>query len=346
MLAMTMPTARTRGNWNNALGVPLSLLGMSLADEIGVFEIGMNHPGELAPLCQILLPTWGVVTNIGPVHMEFFESVKAIALEKAEVLRALPENGTAVLNRDTQFFDLLRTAASGQVLTVSMQQADADYLCVERSITANGMLAVIREKATGQRHVIQIPVMGDHNIVNAMLAIAVARGHRVLWPDIRRALQYFVPQPMRWERKRIGGLTLINDAYNANPMSMRAALEAFRQMATTGRKWLVLGGMLELGRISSYEHRELGHVVGRQAWEGLITVGELGQEIAAGAEDAGFGRQTIFRCEDASMAAQVLAERCQSGDIVLLKASRGIRLETLLPLYREKMGAVAGAVSA
>jgi UDP-N-acetylmuramoyl-tripeptide--D-alanyl-D-alanine ligase len=333
LLSARLPTARTRGNFNNAVGVPLSVLGLRRSDEAGVFEVGMNHPGELMPLCQIVLPNWGVITGIGPVHIEFFDSIEGIAFEKSEVLRSLPEDGTAVLNRDCPFFELLAAQAPGPVLTVSLEQ-EADYQCLESAMGPTGMTALILERRTGERHEIFIPLMGRHHIANAMLAIAVARGHEVAWHDIVDILRRFKSAPMRWERQVVGSVTFINDAYNANPLSMRAAIEAFQAGTGPGRRWLVVGGMLELGRHEEAEHLALGHFLAAQDWAGVITVGELGETLAEGARAAGFRTTALFVCEEAEQAAAVLQERIRPGDQVLMKASRGIRLEDVLQAYR------------
>lgn len=333
LLSARLPTARTRGNWNNAVGVPLSVLGVRRSDEAGVFEVGMNHPGELMPLCQIALPGWAVITGIGPVHIEFFDSIEGIAFEKSEVFRALPEDGTAVLSRDCPFFDLLAAQAPGRVLTVSMEQA-ADYQCLESSLSPAGMTALILERQTGERHEIFVPLIGRHHITNAMLAIAVARGHAVAWHQIVDILRRFKSAPMRWERQMVGAVTFINDAYNANPLSMRAAIEAFQAAGGRGRRWLVLGGMLELGRHETAEHLAVGRFVAGYDWAGVITVGELGETLADGVRAGGLNPAALFVCEAADEAAAILRDRVEPGDQVLMKASRGIRLEEVLQAYR------------
>lgn len=340
MLGAALPTSATKGNWNNAIGVPLSLLDMRRSDAVGVFEVGMNHPGEIAPLCQIILPTWGVVTSIGPVHMEFFNSVEDIALEKAELLRSLPSTGTAILDSGCTCFDLLRAAIPCRLITVSLTR-EADYYCVARSPEGKGMQAAVIERATGQRHVVQIPLPGDHHVVNTLLALAVARGLGVEWRAIAEALRGFTPSPMRWQVVRVGSVDFINDAYNANPLSMRAALQAFRSAVVRGRRWLVLGGMLELGRIATHAHRQLGRLAGSLPWGGIVTVGDLGRLIAEGATEAGFASNRLFAAATPREAGALLAERCGAGDAVLLKASRGIRLEEVLEYYNAKVRASA-----
>lgn len=340
MVGAALPTAATKGNWNNAIGVPLSMLDMRRSDAAGIFEIGMNHPGEIAPLCQIILPTWGVVTGIGPVHMEFFNSIDDIALEKAELLRSLPSTGAAILDADCACFDLLRAAVPCRLITISLTR-EADYYCAARTAEGNGMRAAIIERATGQRHVLQIPLPGDHHVVNTLLALAVARGLGVEWRAIADALRVFKPSPMRWQVVRVGAVEFINDAYNANPLSMRAALQTFRSAVVRGRRWLVLGGMLELGRIAAHAHRQLGRLAGSLPWGGIITVGDLGRLIAEGAAEAGFAHNRLFTTATAQEAGDLLADRCGAGDAVLLKASRGIRLEEVLECYNARVRASA-----
>jgi len=335
MLSTTLPVASTKGNWNNDIGLPLSLLAMSRQTRVGVFEVGTNHPGELAPLCGLLKPTWGVVTNVGPVHIEFFGSVESIAREKAEVLRCLPPDGVAVLNQDDPSFNLLCDMAPGRVITISMRD-EADYACLARDPGTGS--ATIRERSSGEEHALQLSLTGEHNIVNVLLAIAVARGFGVSWEDIRRAASSYCSLPMRWETKQFRGITAVNDAYNANPLSMRAALRTFAEMPAGGRKWLLLGGMLELGSRQEEEHLAVGRHVGAGDWAGLIAVGPLGKLIARGAEEAGFSAQRIFCCANNEAAAHVAVEQLKSGDRVLLKASRGMRLEEVLAAIEKRGG--------
>jgi len=330
VLGVAAPTARTRGNWNNEIGVPLSLLAMDRGTSVGVFEVGTSHPGELAPLCRMLSPSWGIVTNVGPVHMEFFASMDAIADEKGRLLESLSANGTSVLTKDDAFFNKLRSKAPARVITVSMKY-DADY--TTESISDNGQEAVVREKASGERFSFRLPVCGDHNVGNAMFAIAVARGRGMGWDDIRRGLEAYRPLPMRWAEEHVCGVTIINDAYNANPVSMRAAVDTFARMKTVGRKWLVMAGMLELGAGEREAHIDVGRHVGRMEWGGLVTVGERGTWIAAGAREAGLAESRIYTCGDCAEAAQVLFHGVSAGDAILLKGSRGTRLETVRDQY-------------
>lgn len=329
ILASAAPTARTRGNWNNEIGLPLSLLAMERTDRFGVFEVGMNHPGELAPLCVMLRPDAGVVTNVGPVHLEFFDSVEAIAREKSTVFRYLPTDGIAVLNRDERWYPVLRPVAPCRVVTVSMV-GEADYVA---ELFGNGRFQV-RERVSGDRVEFELPQPGSHMVANALQAIAVGRAYGVAWDAMRAALGTFAPPPMRWACEDVAGVSVVNDAYNANPVSMRAALKAFDETAVKGGRWLVLGGMLELGASTGDEHRALGRDIARGRWAGLVAVGPLGSQIADGAEAGGMSGSRVVRAGDHAAGAAALASRVAAGDAVLFKASRGERMEKVLELWK------------
>ena len=331
MLAGDAPTARTRGNWNNAVGLSLSVLSMDSDSSVGVFEIGTNHPGEIAALCDVLAPSWGVVTNIGPAHIEFFGSERAIAEEKAALVDAVPDDGLVVLNADGGHVDDLQSRARCRTVTVSVD-GDADYSARELDLASRTF--VIETRATKDRVRLVAPGPGRHLVANALLAAAVARERGVSWERIADALRRFRGLPMRWESVAVAGVHVINDAYNANPASMRAALETFEHEPVSGKKWLVLGGMLELGDATAIEHQALGRLVAHGPWAGLITVGELAADVADGARAAGMIADRVLNCPDTRTAARELAKRVSAGDAVLLKGSRGSRLEDVLTEWR------------
>lgn len=335
LLAACVPTARTQGNWNNEIGLPLSLLAMPGDVERGVFEVGMNRPGEIVDLCRILKPAWGIVTNVGPVHMEFFRSVADIAEEKAALLTSLPATGVAFLDRDGAFFDLLAGKCPGRVVTVGRTDA-ADYVCTVRD-PALRQVGVL-ERSSGHRRVLRLPSVSAYNVTNALFAIAVARSLDVEWPSIQGAFDAYEPLPMRWQEIAVADRVVVNDAYNANPVSMQASLDAFAEREGGGAKWLVLAGMNELGGMSPDAHLGLGRLVGKGDWDGLILVGELGEGIARGAEESGFAG-ALHRASDAKAAARLVRSETPAGCAILLKASRGMHLEKIvdeLKLLKER----------
>ena len=334
LLATVGLTARTHGNFNNNLGLPLSLLAVGPEAKFGVFELGMNHPGELAPLCKLLKSSIGIVTMVGPVHFEFFDSVQAIAEEKAEVLRCLPPEGFAILDADGDWFELLRNAAKCRLVTTALDTV-ADY--VARTDAARPGAFTVTERTTGESAALQNSIPGRHHVRNALLAVAAARSQSAAWADISAALAAFQPVGLRWQRSEWHGVAIINDAYNASPPSMAAALRTFMEIPTIGQRWLVLGGMLELGAAAEDLHNELGHFVAGLKDVALIAVGELGAWIAAGAFEARMATDRIEICLDCSVAAEILRARLRPGDAVLLKASRGEKLERVLEALTKEL---------
>jgi len=327
VLAAAGETARTRGNWNNEIGLPLSLLAMEPGTRYGVFEAGMNHPGEICRLCNVLQPDWGVVTTVGPVHLEFFGSVEAIAREKGSMLSALPTAGRAFLCGDDEWFGLLRGMAPCPVRTVSFGK-DADLTVCPAGASRR---LVVSERGTGETHEFVWPWAGRHNALNAGFALLIGREAGLDWGTLERGLAAYRPLPMRWEELHIGDWLVINDAYNANPSSMRAAVTTFAELPCKGRRWLVLGDMRELGDGAATAHMALGaETAAAGDWAGLLTVGALAEGIADGALAYGAGSGRVWKCVDAKAAAAVLRERLQPGDAVLLKASRGVALEKVV----------------
>lgn len=327
--------ARTQGNWNNDIGLPLSLLKMAPDDRYGVFEVGMNHPGEIAPLCDLLRPDWGVMTAIGPVHLEAFDSVEAIAREKAELLHALPAEGLAVVSADDPWSPMMIEHIPCRVVRVSLLDSLADYYGVWAA--KENRLLRVHERATGEAFVYPMPLPGQYIAENAIRAIAVGREAGRTPAQIANALSQFEPLPMRWNHVEIGDRLFINDAYNANPVSMRAAMEAFNDTALAGDRWVVLAGMFELGAAEQAEHFALGEWVRTHMDARLIAIGSLGAHIAQGALTAGMNPAQVWHCQGPGEAAQILYDHAAPADGILLKASRGERLERVLKEYESRI---------
>lgn len=333
LLATVGKTARTSGNFNNEIGLPLSVAALSRDCAFGVFEAGISHPGDMVPLRDVLMPDVAIVTRIGPVHIEFFESVRAIAEEKAALLDKLPADGFAVLDLDDPHVAVLRAHCPAPVVTYSLQRREADYA---GEAQADGMLWVC-ERATGETATLPLPPPGGYMAQNTLAAVAVARRCGAAWPAIATALSRTRPVGMRWAVEDVRGWTAINDGYNANPVSMPAALDAFAAWPAPGRKFLALGPMLELGRLEKDEHEALGRLVAAGRWAGVAVVPVADGPSAAAAPalvdglvSAGFARESICAARDPAEAAAWLRERLRPGDALLLKASRGLRIETIL----------------
>ena len=339
MLSAAGKTARTAGNYNNEVGLPLSLAALDCDCAFGVFEAGISHPGEMAPLRDILMPDMAVMTGLAEVHIEFFDSVRAIAEEKAALLEKLPADGFAVLDREDEFFPLLKAHCSAPVVTCSLKRREADYA---GDAQAPGRLWVC-ERATGETADLSLPPPGGYMAENVLRAVALARTCGVSWTQIEAALRQFRPVGMRWAVETVRGWTAINDAYNANPRSMQAALSAFAGWPAAGRKYLVLGPMLELGVRRAEAHEALGRHAEAGRWEGIVVVPQSGgepdeaaQALWDGLQDAGWPADRRHAAANAGDAAAWLNARLRPGDAVLLKASRGVHIEDVLSALKKE----------
>ena len=318
-------TAATVGNLNNDLGLPLSLLATSTGVRRGIFELGSNHPGEIGALSRVLQPDAAVVTAVGPVHIEHFGTVEAIASEKADLLRAVPAGGFVVLDADGAQFDYLRSQSRARVVAVSLAREDVDYF--GRVLDVWSGEVEVCERASGRTARLRTGLSGRHHAANLLLAIGMARESGVPWATLPLALQQLQLPPMRWQKIEGNGLTVINDAYNANPPAMLGALQTFAELPDDARRVVVLGDMLELGLAEERLHREVGRAVADGPWQALVCVGPRSRWIAEEAVSAGFSAQQVWQYPDATAAAADTTAWSHPGDAVLVKASRGIGLE-------------------
>jgi len=320
-------TLKTEGNFNNQIGVPLTLLRLRPKHRLAVVEMGMSGPGEIRRLAFISRPQHGLITNIGPAHLLQMHDLESIAQAKFELLEMLPDDGLAFLNADDErlrsqnIIPPNRTVTFGMSPKATCRAEDVRLLGTEgTAFTVPGL------------GVFQIPTWGRHNVFNALAAIAAGRELGVGADDLRAALSTFLCSPMRMERLQIGPITVFNDAYNANPPSMRAALEVLVGAPAAGRRIAVLGDMCELGSEEIPAHREIGRLVATLSPDELVTVGELAAEIRQEALSRGYSARQSRHCATAGEAALVLKEMLRDGDVVLLKASRAIHMEEILPL--------------
>jgi UDP-N-acetylmuramoyl-tripeptide--D-alanyl-D-alanine ligase len=318
VLEMLGPTHSTEGNYNNHIGLPLTMLRMPQDMRYGVFEIGMNQRGEIGPLSYLLQPQIGILTDVGGVHLENFKSVEEIAGEKARLVEQVASSGMVILDRDSPWYAMMRQRVSARIVTISLEGV-ADY--VGRKI-GTGMLEVNGFNYT-------MPLPGEHVMRNALRAITLGLELGLPPEKVATGLGRFKLPPMRWEESVIHDTHIINDAYNANPISMRAILHTYANLADTGKKWVVVGGMRELGEAAEEEHALLGQYIDGLNFDGVITVGELGKGIVC------HSGRPFFQCETADEAAIILKDNLVAGDRVLLKASRGEQLEKVLERFKE-----------
>lgn len=319
----------TEGNLNNDIGLPLSLLKMTQDTMYGVFEAGMNHRGEISALADVLRPQAAVISSIGTAHIEFLGSVENIAEEKADLLRALPRDGFAVLSRETTCFDLLASASGAPVITTSFVTRDADFFGAITDMEHG----TIRVWERGGEDAVELScgLPGAHNASNALLAFATARCAGVSAQHAVEGMKNMVMPGKRWEVNDRNNITIVNDAYNANPDSMIAVMKTFMALPCKGRRILVLGDMRELGSHSEPLHRRVGREIASCAPDALFAVGEMATAfMAQEAMDCGLQPARVSVAKTTREAAQQLSDYVREGDSVLLKASRGMALENIL----------------
>jgi len=332
ILSQGWRTARTPGNYNNEIGVPLALLDLDACYQAAVVELAMRGKGQIGYLARMARPQVGLITNIGLSHLELLGSREAIAEAKAELLAHLPEDGTAVLNADDDFFTFLKERSPSRVVSFGRSAAD---VCPEHIDIAGDGRVTFSLHASWGAHDISLRAAGRHHALNAAAAAAAAAAAGAPPEWIVAGLEAFEATDMRGRiAEAPGGFTVIDDCYNAAPDSMRVALELLADLPGN-RKWAVLGDMKELGPLAVEWHREVGETAARMGITGLITVGELGRHIAEAARKR-LPPQRVIEAADTAGAAQAAAERLQPGDVVLVKGSRAMKMEDIVARLRNQ----------
>ena len=330
VLAARWRTLKTEGNYNNRIGVPHTLFRLTGRHQAAVIEMGVDHRGQTTRLCEIVRPTVGLITNIGPDHLEFFGGMEGSAQAKAELLDMLPLEGTAVLNADDPYFDYLAARARCRVVSFGLSdRAQVRGLQVVSDVR-HGTTFALRLPGKSRPVSVVIKVHGTHNVINALAAAAVGFSLNLTGTMIAEGLAKFRPAAMRSQVMSHHGVQIINDCYNANPASMKAALQLLGEWTPARDRVAVLGDMLELGRETHQLHRDVGRFAAGLPLSRLIVCGDLGREIATGAREAGMSEHAIVELSDASAAADLLKKTVRRGDVILVKASRGMRMEQIV----------------
>lgn len=324
---------KTEGNFNNHVGLPQTILAASSSDEIAVWEIGMNHPGEIAALSKIAAPDAAIITNVGLAHIEFMGSREAIALEKGALAEAIGADGTVVLNADDPSSEGIAERTRAKVIFAGIEKGSVRAIEVSQSPT--GCEFTILEGAHRCRA--QLPVPGIHMVQNAILAVAAGRAFGLSLEDCAAGLASAPLTKARLQIKEINGIQFIDDSYNANPDSMKAALRTLVELDADGRRIAVLGEMSELGEESERGHREVGEAAADFGIDELIAVGPTGAAIARAAEKAGL--QKSVGVNGAAEAAELLGEIAAPGDLILVKGSRSARMERVLEAFSKRPSA-------
>jgi len=328
VLSQRFRVLKSEGNFNNHFGLPLMLLKLEPEHDLAVIEMAMSHAGEIAALAAIARPEIGVVTNVAPVHLEFFNSVADIARAKYELVQALPAGGTAILNADDEYVLQFGRDFHGKVVFYGMNRtADVRAENIEsRGLFGSAFDLVVdgcRERATLQ-------LVGAHNIYNALAAAAVAVERGISPSEAVSALASLTPADKRGQVVQVGNITVINDCYNSNPKALDAMVDALAAMPAT-RRIVVAGEMLELGPKAAELHRSSGSRMAQQNISVLLGVRGLAGQMVDAARAAGMAAAFVDTPEQA---AEWLARETCDGDVVLLKASRGVKLEKALEIWK------------
>lgn len=330
VLSQKYRVLQTEKNFNNEIGLPKTLLQLTPEHEACVVEMGMRGLGQIAELAAIAEPDIGVVTNVGKSHIELLGSQDNIARAKSELVRALSEDEVAILNQDDSYVAAMADLCRGKVVGYGIESNAAirasRVVCSEKGLR-------FACRCFDQVMDIHMPLIGSHNVYNALAAIAVGRVLGLTEHQLQKGLSEYRGMPMRQELIHLGEYTFINDAYNANPASMSEALKSLA-LLTKGRKIAVLGGMLELGDWTVREHEKIGAEAAELGLDALITMGSPASYIADAARKNGLG--AVYTAQDHAGAADCLRQIIQPGDTVLLKGSRGFAMEKILPYFERK----------
>ena len=334
LLATQCQVAKSEGNLNNDLGVPLSLLRMDDDADVAVLELGMNHAGEIRELAGIAQPNVGVVTNVNAVHLEFFHSVDAIALAKRELIETLDAEASAVLNGDDERVRAFKELHAGEVIIFGVDRP-ADMRAIDVQDLGPAGTRFRLEDCEAEFHT---PLPGRHNLYNTLAGLATAWALGVRPQDLVEAVAALRPVRMRGEIQQVGPYQVINDCYNSNPRAAEVMLDLLASVPAP-RRVAVLGEMLELGENSEALHRQVGRRAARNKIDLLAGVRGAARFLVEEAVREGLAAGNAHFFPDSPAAGEFLKSALQPGDAVLFKASRGVRLEQALELLQKREGA-------
>jgi len=326
VLGGSAQVSATLGNLNNHIGLPLTILSTEPEQQAAVWEMGMSNPGEIERLAEIAAPDVAVITHIGTAHIEFMKSREAIALEKGMLVEAIDRDGVVILNANDECSKDLAARSRARVVTAGIDSGDVRA----ENLDAMADGTVFELVAKGERVPVRLPVAGRHMVGNALLAAAVAVEFGCSPADIAERLSGAVLTGGRLQRRVVGGLNFLDDSYNANPDSMRAALYTLADIATAGRRIAVLGRMAELGDLEESEHRQLGEAVAQSSVAILVGVGSAGELIAEGARRAGRDDLVVKHFATQEDAAACLKAEAGADDLILVKGSRSAAMEAVI----------------
>jgi UDP-N-acetylmuramoyl-tripeptide--D-alanyl-D-alanine ligase len=325
-LRQKFSTVWSEASFNNSIGVPLTLLRIDKSHQAAVLEAGTNHPGELAPLVEMIRPGLGVLTNIGREHLEFFGDLAGVAREEGQLAELLAPDSMLFVNGDSEWTDEIVRRTRAKIVRVGLGDKN-DWRAEKVRLDKNGAtfrLVTAKKDFCGEY---RVQLLGRHQVTNALFAAAVSEELGLGRAEIQRGLADCKPAKMRMQFWEAGGIRVLDDAYNANADSVIAALETLRDLPLQGRRVAVLGDMAEQGAYSETAHREVGRRAAELEIGQLFAVGKMAPVTAKAARDAGLSR--VIEFENVEAAVKAIKSFLKSGDVVLLKASRSSRLERI-----------------
>jgi len=331
VLRQKLATLWSEASFNNDIGVPLTLLRLEKSHQAVVLEVGTNHPGEIAPLVRMIQPKFGVITTIGREHLEFFADVAGVAQEEGMIAELLPSDGKLFLNGDNEWSDAVARRAKAAVVRVGTS-AKCDWRARNIKLDKSGAMFSIGSPDAEFNGGYQIALLGRHQVVNALFAVALGAELGLNRREIERGLAECAPPKMRLQLWEAAGVRVLDDSYNANEDSMFAALQVLQELPCKGRRVAVLGDMAELGAHSESAHAAVGRRAAELGVEQLIAVGKMAGTMAQAARGAGLSR--VIELADADAATAAIKSFLKPGDTVLLKASRASRLERIAQALR------------
>jgi len=325
----------SEASFNNDIGVPLTLLRLEQAHRAAVIEVGTNHPGELAPLVQMVAPNYGVITSIGREHLEFFGDLAGVAEEQGWLAELLPESGTLFVTGDNRWTAGIVQRSHARLVRVGFSDAN-DWRARSLRIDKQGATFRVEGPKGEYAGEYRINLLGRHQVVNALFALAIGAEMGLRPAEIERGLEQCKPARMRLQLWEIKGVRVLDDAYNANADSAIAALRTLQELPHKGRRLAVLGDMAELGAHSEAAHEEIGRLAAELGVGQVFAVGKMAPVVARGARGAGLNR--VIEFPDVEAAAAAVKRFIKKGDVLLLKASRATRLERISEVLRTENG--------
>jgi len=339
ILFQKFPLLKTSGNYNNEIGIPLTLLQLNSSHKILVVEMGMRGLGEIKTLTDFVSPNLAVITNIGEAHIGLLGSKENIFKAKTELLQSLDRDGIAVLNGDDPYFPEMAEMVRGKKIITFGIENKSDIMAGNISpVSDRGMRFTLKIKNTEAREIF-FPLLGIHNIYNALAASATAFALKVSTNSIEKGLSNFKSLDMHMQLNTFyNDIKVLNDSYNASPLSVKRALETLVEVAKNRRKIAILGDMLELGEKTNIYHQEIGKEIAKLSIDTLITVGEGGRIIAQSSKNEGMAKEQIFSFEknDKKYLSKKLLSLIKPGDFILLKGSRDMQMEDILQFWQEE----------